>query len=159
VSQWGLVLVEKRPSRGKRDGIIVLEKAQERKRICNLEIPKGINKTSISALHNPAGISVLADDVGINLEDTRNARDESILEVMKNVEDRAKLFDMNCEVSLNTGEPAIDVSGPEDVVEEDGAPSTPSNQPVISQVEGAGDDKGQWTQVVNRKKSKVRKVK
>jgi hypothetical protein len=37
-TKWGPTLVDKRPSRNKPDGRTVLEKAQERKKITNLEV-------------------------------------------------------------------------------------------------------------------------
>jgi hypothetical protein len=120
--------VEKRPSRGQRDGKTVLEKAQERENICNMEIPNGIIQISTSVtMPVPADISFLADDVGINLGDNSNARDESIRDVMKNEEDRAMLFDRNCEVCLKAGKLDVGAVGAEGVVEGDVAPSTPND--------------------------------
>jgi hypothetical protein len=52
--KWGPTLVDKRPNKFQRDGKTMLEKAQERKKINNLEknkgIPKPLNPFSVMAV-------------------------------------------------------------------------------------------------------------
>jgi hypothetical protein len=61
--KWGPILVEKRPSRIPKDGRTVMEKAQARKKLANLEGNKGISKTSnpFSALSSEEIISIAKD--------------------------------------------------------------------------------------------------
>jgi hypothetical protein len=81
-TRWGPVLVEKRPSRNPKDGRTMLEKAQERKKMVNLEDPKGMtisfNPFSVLSSYE---ISKVAKNIGVSLGSSLDEIESSILEV------------------------------------------------------------------------------
>jgi hypothetical protein len=96
--KWGPILVEPRPSRGVRDGRIVLEKAQDRKKKANLEIPKGIPQNSFDALSctDIADISEIVVDTGIVLGRNPKEIENSLLEMLGKDNDRKLVFEKSC---------------------------------------------------------------
>jgi hypothetical protein len=95
--KWGPTLVEKRPSRFQRDGRTMMEKAQERKKIVNLEKAKGISKTSNSFFVLDAEeICSAAKVVGISLGDDQTAESRSVSDIMNCDRDSSSTFDENC---------------------------------------------------------------
>jgi hypothetical protein len=95
--KWGPTLVEKRPTRGQRDGKTILKKAQERK-IINLEKPKGI-PLSLCSLSNldPVDASSVARVIGVSLGVDQICCDKSVLEVLECNRARVAEFEGGCE--------------------------------------------------------------
>jgi hypothetical protein len=95
--KWGPTLVEKRPTRGQRDGKTILEKAQERK-IINLEKPKGI-PLSLYSLSNfdPVDASSVARVIGVSSGVDQISCDKSVLEVLECNRARVAEFEGGCE--------------------------------------------------------------
>jgi hypothetical protein len=149
---WGPTLVEKRAGRFQGDGRTVFEKAQERKKICNMECAKGRSKNynSFNVLSAPV-IDDLAKDVGISLGVVQSAREQSIASVLDSDNCRIDNFDRNCTICQSELENRNDSDNLGELIGDD-APATPVNQPIIPQVEEDEASKGQWTFVVNRKK-------
>jgi hypothetical protein len=91
--------VEKRPSRHHGDNRTILEKAQARKKVVNLEATQGISKS-----HNPFSvlssveIASIAKDVGINLGDSVFESRKAILEVQESDLVRMKDYKNKCEM-------------------------------------------------------------
>jgi hypothetical protein len=96
--KWGQVLVEPRPSRGVRDGRTVLEKAQDKKKKANLEIPKGIPQNSFAALSctDIADISEIVVDTGIVLGRNPKEIENSLPEMLGKDNDRKSVFEKFC---------------------------------------------------------------
>jgi hypothetical protein len=97
-TKWGSVLVEKRSSRNPRDGRTIMEKAQERKKLANLEGPKGnskyANPFSVLALDE---ISLVAKVVGVSLGSTVEEIEEPARVVQENGKIRLGLFEGQCD--------------------------------------------------------------
>jgi hypothetical protein len=91
-------LVEKSPTRGQRNGKTVLEKAQERKKITNLEKPKGksLSLCSLSNLDH-VDVSSIARVFGVSLGVDQISCDKSVLEVLECNRARVAEFEGGCE--------------------------------------------------------------
>jgi hypothetical protein len=75
----------------------MMEKAQERKKIVNLEKAKGISKTSNSFfVLDTEEICNAAKVVGINLGDDQTAESRSVSDIMNCDRDSSSTFDENC---------------------------------------------------------------
>jgi hypothetical protein len=114
--KWGPILVEKRPSRIPKDGRTVMEKAQARKKLVNLEGTKGISKTSnpFSALSSEEIITI-AKDVGVSLGVSSNEIDKSILEVQSSDISRLENFNSKCD-QCQISSPKGDLDGVDDTL-------------------------------------------
>jgi hypothetical protein len=114
--KWGPTLVDKRPSGFQRDDRTMLEKAQERKKIINMEKTKGITKTlnSFSVLAAEE-IWSLAKVVGISLGVDQGVESKSMLDIMES--DRARISTLSesysqCKnVGESLGENAVERGG------------------------------------------------
>jgi hypothetical protein len=151
---WGPVLVEDRPRRRPFDGRSMLERAQERKRVANLESLKGncrsYNSFSVLA---PEEVSGIAKITCIKLGSTPAEVNVVVDEIVLDSSVRGNKFDENCLVCHAVKE----VSQPSDGVDEgvgEMSPSTPIDQILQPQVEDPGELQGQWTRIVHRKRSK-----
>jgi hypothetical protein len=94
MSDWGPVLVEKRPTIFQRDGRMVLEKAQDRKKKINLEEPKGI--TCNSFVLSQDVVSDIAGDVGIKIGTDSISEKQIVLDMIEEQENRKVVFDKMC---------------------------------------------------------------
>jgi hypothetical protein len=154
--QWGSVLMEKRPSRMPQDGRAMMEKAQDRKRLTNQETLKGNtkSKSSFDALASDE-IVTMANVIDISLGKNDNDVLKSSVEVMDR--DRNRSIEFRAQCSACQGEVGdennLNVMG---VPLEEEITMTPHNFPNQPQMEGSPNMPGQWTLVVNRKKSKSR---
>jgi hypothetical protein len=127
--------VEKRPSHFQRDGRIVLEKAQERKMIINLEKAKGktLPTSSLSSM-NLVDISNVAKVVGISLGSDPSSYDKSVLEILECNNARVVEFEKGCEKCQNEKCSGVDTNVIEGKVMGD-VPVTPDNQNTKHQME------------------------
>jgi hypothetical protein len=82
--KWGPILVEQRPSRQLKDGRIVLEKAQKRKKFTNLDGYHGNSKTynPFSILSN-SEISNVAKTVSVEIEKDKSERASSLAKIQE----------------------------------------------------------------------------
>jgi hypothetical protein len=155
--KWGPILVEKRPCRGRQDGKTVVEKAQDRKRMANLDGVGGNSKfyNSFLVLSNRE-ITSIASIVGVDLGQNAKDRASSLDKIQQSDADRAKTFRCNCATCQDTESDNMLVTDRVciDVVR-DVVPTTPDQQ-IKPQMGGDADVQSQWTQIVNRKKSKTR---
>jgi hypothetical protein len=96
-AEWGPTLLGKRPSKHQQDGRTIMEKAQERKMISNLETNKGkarlCNKFSVLSSDE---ICQVAGVVGINLGDNSEEIDRSVSYIIELDKGRGARFDSNC---------------------------------------------------------------
>jgi hypothetical protein len=142
-AKWCLTLVEKRPSIYQKDGRTIMEKAQERKMISNLEINKGkaklCNKFSVLSSDE---ICQVAGVVGVNLGDNSQEIDRSISGIIEPDNSRGDKFNSNCAKCSCVDEigtrqrPELGSSGDEILL-------TPANQLITSQMEGDEAREGQ----------------
>jgi hypothetical protein len=153
---WGPTLVEKRPSRKPKDGRTILEKAQERKKVCNLELPKGIKaQTNPFSILSSDVISVIANVVGVRLGCNEIECSKSVHLIQECDECRDVDFKQNCKSYQEPAGPvaaSIDDKGGGD--SEEVSSLTPPNQIMNHQMDGSVDLPGQWTLVVIKKKSR-----
>jgi hypothetical protein len=154
-SKWGPTLVDKRPSRTKKDGRTMMKIAQERKKITNLERGKGIPKqTNSFSVLSSLDIVDMASCVGVSIGLNDVAKEKAISDIVKEDSDRAKAFSETCK-SCQEDMPNGNDGRLEDGGSGDGAP-TPVGQGITTQ---GGDDEydaGQWTYVAHKKKSKTK---
>jgi hypothetical protein len=133
-----------------------LEKAQDRKKKMNLEGGKGNSKSynPFSVLSH-SDIAQIAKDVGVSLGSNQIESDLSILEVQNSDLVRSFEFEKGCDACHveNSGRTSLEEPHVSNGVD---APCTPVAIPGSSQMGGVQDASGQWTHVVNRKKTKSR---
>jgi hypothetical protein len=84
------------------------------------------------------------------------SRKELVSGVLSRIENNDEVFNKFCVICLRQDEEQLGVSLGMGDVEGGVAHSTPLEHIVHPQVDGAGEDMGQWTPVVCRKKSKIR---
>jgi hypothetical protein len=87
--------VDKRPTQFQRDGRIVLEKAQDRKKKTNLEEPQGISHNPFSVL-SISDVNEIASDVGIRLGVDQPTQGQVVLDMIAEQGDRKLEFDKKC---------------------------------------------------------------
>jgi hypothetical protein len=156
--KWGPTLVDKRPSRSQKDGRTILEKAQERKKITNLEKNKGKAKShNAFAVLSSDEICHVADLVGVSLGDNPQELNKSVSGIIDLDIDRVSRMSKECGQCSQVVDKGTDQS-PGLSGQEGDALMTPTGQLITSQLEGDDAKEGQWTLVVNRKKSKSRFV-
>jgi uncharacterized protein with PIN domain len=153
-------LVEKRPNRRHHDGRSILEIAQNRKKKSNLEENPRMNRPQKSLIVNDDGdLGRLAAETGIQLGVDSESILDTIAEIKEREAKRDKMFSESCElchdkVSDNSAESSVvdnEVDG-----NKYGDPHTPTHACSIPQLEDTSASHGQWTMVVNKKKSKAR---
>jgi hypothetical protein len=157
--KWGLVLIEKRPSRVPRDGRTIMEKAQDRKKKANLDDIQGISKP-INQFYvlSTSEISNVAARIGISLGSSVADKMRSLdnIQCMDNV--RVEKFSKDC-VKCQECDPK-DTKNSDVVIDRDAqgdvAPCTPIQQIVDNPVGGSPESQGQWTLVVKRRKGKTK---
>jgi hypothetical protein len=156
--RWGPTLVEKRTSRHQLDGKTVMEKAQERKKKVNLEGSKGNTKSynPFSVLSN-SDISALAEVTGVRLGKNEKDKFAVMFDIQEKEDMMVQSFNASCSVCHSEGRENEDlvvsvVAGEEG----EGALETPPVHVNNPQLVGSGMIQGQWTGVINRKKSKPR---
>jgi hypothetical protein len=110
--RWGPVLVEKRLSRRNQDRRSVLEKAQDRKKLVNLEGGKGNSKSyhSSNVLSNDE-ISNIAREVGVCLDKNQVETNNAVREIQSSDSSRAVLYADNCEICVGSKVEQIRGSG------------------------------------------------
>jgi hypothetical protein len=154
----GPVLVNKRPSKGKVDGRTMLEKAQERKMIANLEKAKCKSKSTNSFVALcTSDVIRISRDVGISLGPGIESANGYVDEILNSIDVRSNTFGESCPSCHTTDDSGARVSQKNGDVKGGVAPSTPTDQTIIPQVDGDDRDRGQWTQVVDKKESKSRR--
>jgi hypothetical protein len=137
----------------------LLEKAREGKKIANLETARGKNHSSNSfAILRSDDVEIIAKVAGIDLGVDENDRKESVPQVLSRVETNEEVLNKTYVVCLSKegggGNPVSSIGkGDEEGVV---AHSTPLGQIVQPQVDELGEDKGHWTPIVCRKRSKTR---
>jgi hypothetical protein len=98
---WGPILVEKRLSKRNCDGKSILEKAQERKRIVNLETGQG-KGNSKSYLHPPTlskpEISNLSSSIGVKLGKDQREAEVAATMIQNSNMNRAEEYTKQCVV-------------------------------------------------------------
>jgi hypothetical protein len=149
-------LVEKSPTRGQRNGKTVLEKAQERKKIANLEKPKG-KPLSLCSLSNldPVDVSSIARVFGVSLGVDQISCDKSVQEVLECNRARVAEFEGGCEKCQKDQCDLLDRSNVDSREQGDDS-KTSINQNLRPQVEADDEKEGQWTLKVNKRKIKSR---
>jgi hypothetical protein len=94
---WGPVLVEKRPNKRPVDGRTILEKAQKRKKVVNLETRKIGNKPSNSFfIMSQSEIAITAKSVGIKLGSDVVEVEKAIVEIQDIDRSRGSTFTADC---------------------------------------------------------------
>jgi hypothetical protein len=97
-TKWGPVLVEKRSSWNPRDGRTIMKKAQERKKLANLDAPNGTIKIANSfSILASVEISIVAKEIGISLGSAVEEIEESMREIQENDKIRSGLFEGQCD--------------------------------------------------------------
>jgi hypothetical protein len=100
---WGPVLVEKRPTRVRKDERTVLEKAQDRKKKANLEVTQGNTQNSFALLADHEVLH-MARETDISLGTGVVSEEQSILDILDKDRVRKVEFDklcVNCKVDSN----------------------------------------------------------
>jgi hypothetical protein len=142
-SKWGPVPVEKRPCRRPKDGRTIMEKAQERKKVYNLEVLKGINSQSnpFSVLSYEK-ISSIASTIGVNLGCSEYEIGKST--VLLQECDRDLIFEQNCKPCQEKTSDSVEFEKG-DVGEEETS-QTPPDQIFTHQVDESVDPlvSGPW---------------
>jgi hypothetical protein len=158
--KWWPVLVEKKQSRRPHDGRSILEIAQDRKTKSNLEENTSMNRPKKSLIViDGSDLGKLASETSIQLGIDNESILDTIAEIKECEAKRDEMFSESCEVcrdkivDTNAGSSVVDneVEG-----NRDGDPHTPTHVCSIPQVEDVSASHGQWTVVVNKKKSKAR---
>jgi hypothetical protein len=144
-------------TRNQFDGRTVREKAQDMKRMANLEGVEGNTKSSRATVLSSSEISMLAVETGISIG--KNEHNKESIRVIREYEaNRADPFSSQCSTcqgNVDKDKVSIDESMVV-VVAGDDAPSARVSPKMISQVDECFDLLGQWTLVLNRKKFKYR---
>jgi hypothetical protein len=85
-NKWGPTLVSKRPSRGQNDGKSMLDKAQESKKIHNLEAARGKKQStnSFAALRTD-DVEMISNVGGIDLGTNKESRKKLVSEVFSRI--------------------------------------------------------------------------
>jgi hypothetical protein len=151
----GAVVIEKRPSRAPKDGMTILEKAQDKKKKVNLESNQGIPKSlnPFCALSFPE-ITDVAAKTGIRLGSSKDDRVKELDKIQAMDRVRVESFSKDCDMcqkGVPNGTCTLgDVVGNE--YQGDVAPSTLVHLVRNDPVEVSPIQLGQWTLVRNRKK-------
>jgi hypothetical protein len=107
----GPVLVNKRPSKGKVDGRTMLEKAQERKMIANLEKAKCKSKSTNSFVALcTSDVIRISRDVGISLGPGIESANGYVDEILNSIDLRSNTFRESCPSCHTTDDSGARVS-------------------------------------------------
>jgi hypothetical protein len=155
--KWGPVLVEPRPSRQAKDGRTVLEKAQDRKKLTNLDGRHGNSKT-----YNPflvlsnSKITSVAKVISVVIGNDKSEKSSSLAKIQEVDLERARMFTDSCSVCQvsKVGEAPISEYSGNLGDGGDVALATPLSPVVTSLDIYSVDEEGHWTPVVNKKKQK-----
>jgi hypothetical protein len=143
--------MEKRPSRRPVDGRTILEKAQERKKVVNLETRKIGNKPSNSfSIPSQSEIAIIAKSVGIKLGSDAVEVEKAIAEIQDIDRSRGSTFSTDCSSCNENKDSLVKV----EEVNYMSSSLTHVECSVWPQLEEDVESHGQWTRVANRKKSK-----